>query len=93
MEDEDYDYRMVCVETCDGMKTRFVEFHKGSVLNIQADKDKKACFTVADFMKLLVTALKHEADEDALVKALSKYGALCMGDILEDWGRLFAGPH
>ena len=45
-----------------------------------------AFYTVSDFLKLLANSLKHKADEQASVKALSKYGALCMGDILDDWG-------
>ena len=44
------------------------------------DRHKNTYHIVTDFLKLLAGSLKYKVDEAASAKALSKYGALCMGD-------------
>ena len=72
------------VKTSDETKNTFMKFHKGSLAHFQVEKETSTYHTVADFLKLLAVALKYKVDEDASVKALSKYRALCVCDMLDD---------
>ena len=86
MESEDAGYRLLRVETCAKMRGKFMDFHRGHLAHLQCDIGSGAYHTVADFLKFLFDGLKYNLNESASVKALSKYGALCEGDILDNSG-------